>query len=214
MGIEPRAARLPVRLLGCVSVMVGGVGKQSQQLGGGEQSAALDALSRQLLELLAASASRSLVTADSLADGLVKVADGRLSPAAVSFLVQRIENEGTGPHGWILRVDGLAAHVEPRSAQGLGPTVSLTLTPTEHAVLVRAFVDLRFADMPHNLWAPTYTDVVATVLHCHDKSFQARQFGGMTATTHGETQERFNALYAVMAALCARIAPAAYDACR
>jgi hypothetical protein len=52
-------------------------------------------------------------------------------------------------------------------------------------------------DLPANLWARDYTDLTLRVLD-HRRSLQARQFAGMTPTSKGEAQSRFDRIVAAL----------------
>lgn len=80
----------------------------------------------------------------------------------------------------------------------------LRLSAAEVADLARAAAAARPADLPGNLYSSSYQDLQIGVLN-RTKSVQSRQFAKMTPQTHGEKQERFDKLVAVLEALKTRV---------
>ena len=207
-GGQTRPLRGPVRgvpelLVGSVTLRAGDVTHASMQRGGGEQSKELAALAKRILDACEDTALEG-VMADSLADGLGKLAAGKLHPLTMSLLMQRIENEGRGPNGWILRVNGRQAEVQVRSAAGISSPIRLELTDMQLDGLVTLLADQSAAELPINLYAADYTDFRVSVLQT-EKSIQARKFARLTPATHGEKQKQFDRIFAALDALQQRI---------
>jgi hypothetical protein len=184
----------PERLLGHVSVVIGSQRKSVTQLGGGEQSKEFADLAWFLVTAVERRANVDSVRAASLPDALDKVAKKQLMPEVMALLVQRIDNDGRGPDGWIMRLNGRTVRVEPRGQAGLGTPKELELSEKELAEVCKLLIDNDVGGFPVNLWAPTYTDFTVTIFR-FDKNLQARQFARMTPQTHGEKQVKFDRMY-------------------
>jgi hypothetical protein len=65
------------------------------------------------------------------------------------------------------------------------------LDDRELSGLARLLREGGMADLPINLYAEEYTDLVVKVLD-REQRVQARRFAGMTRTTHGLAQGRFD----------------------
>lgn len=189
-----------------VVLTLDGVTKQSVQLAKGPRSSELDGLARGILDSLRPAAGAG-VAAEHLGDGLAQVADARLAPETFRLLLHRkpdAEALESGESAWILRIEGRRAAVELlRIPGGYGDPVTLELTGAEVARVAAVLAEAGAGTLPQNLWAPHYTDLVVEVLD-HDTRIQARPFAGMTATTHGEAQRRFDRLYRALADLAHR----------
>jgi hypothetical protein len=186
----------PEILMGNLTLTLGKVSKGSIQLGRGEQSKELAGLANKILDLCE-QAAREGVSATDLSDGLRKVASGRLHPITLSLLVQRIENEGRGPNGWILRINGRQAEVQLRSKTGIAQPVRMELSEKQLGELCDLLLKNDAAGLPINLWAPDYTDFRVSIFRA-EKSLQARKFARLTPTTHGEKQKHFNRIFAAL----------------
>lgn len=201
-GVGPRPGA-PEVLIGSVSLTIAGKTQGSNQLGGGEQSKELADLARSLLAVCE-TAAKNGVGAASLPDALQKVAKNELMPEVLSLLVQRIEKEGIGPNGWILRLHGQVAEVQVRSAKGISDPYRVELTEKELADICKLLIDNGVAGLPINLYAPDYTDFSVEILK-HKKSLQARKFARMTPQTHGERQKDFDRIFTALEQLQARV---------
>ncbi len=193
----------PEVLVGSITIRLGNLTIGSMQRGGGEQSKELAAIAGRLLDVCEKAAEDG-VTTDSLSDGLTKIAAGKLHPLTMSLLVQRIENEGRGPNGWILRVNGRRAEVQLRSRAGMSSPIRAELTAMQLDGLCKLLIDNKAADLPINLYAPDYTDFRVSILQTK-KSLQARKFARLTPTTHGEKQKNFDRIFAGLDALQQRV---------
>ena len=76
----------------------------------------------------------------------------------------------------------------------LGATLELEFDSSELEQLAGLLIDQGIFDLPQNLYAPQYTDVIISVLK-YEARVQARQFAGMNAETHGASQVRFDRIF-------------------
>lgn len=185
--VSPKAQ--PPRLTCRVRLSLDGVSGQVVQLEGGRQSAELRRLAERILDECRAKGASGIGAVD-LDDGLDKVANGVLAPEVLQVLVsQRPEGRpsGDGARGWVLRVEGRTASIV---LSGEPPPAEARLDHSEAASLARLLREGGIARLPPNLYAEELTDLVVRVLR-HEKAIQARRFAGLTRTTHGEAQTRF-----------------------
>ena len=208
-GGNPRGGRLrgaPEFLMGSVTVRIGAAHWGSNQLGGGEQSAALAKLADALLTVCEKAAKTNPVKAASLGTGLSMLAKGDLLPETCSILVHRLIMRGgkPGEEGFLMRIKGRTITTRRRPPGKLGPEVRLELSDKEYRKLLSLLVKNEPAKFPVNLWAKHYTDFNVTVLN-HRKSMQARQFARLTPKTHGEKQKQFDRIFDALQALHQRV---------
>ncbi len=196
-----------MRVICRVMVTLDGVTKQSGQLDEGPQNQQLKELARTLLDS-AFEPPDVGITADDLNDGLTKLADGRLAPEAFHVLVNRKPDDyalSQGEPGYLLRIDGRRAAVQRFSARdGYADPVEHTLDDDELSGLAKLLAGQRAGDLPGNLYAVHYTDLVVEVLD-RSQRIQARQFANTTHATHGEAQERFDKILSGLSELALRI---------
>jgi hypothetical protein len=196
-----------MRVICRVVVTLDGVTKQSGQLAEGPQNRRLKGLARTLLDS-AFEPTEVGVTADDLDDGLRKVADGTLAPEALHVILNRKPDAfalSRGEPGYILRVGGRRASVQRLTADhGYEDAVEHTLDDAELSSLATLLAAQRIGDLPTNLYAVHYTDLVVEVLD-RDQRIQARQFANTTRSTHGEAQERFDRAFEGLSGLVLRI---------
>lgn len=183
-----------------VSFRGGGRVKEVVQLVGGEHSASLAALADRIFAI-ADPPSRAVVGAADLKDALGKVASGELAPEALSLIVHF--KPGVGPlsgEGFLLRLDEGAVTTRPYS-QGryLGP-LRFELPMEGVRDLAEMLLRSDLESFPANLFALHYSEVVVRALRWK-KSVLAQPFAGMTPTTHGEKQGRFDRLFEAFRAL-------------
>lgn len=182
----------PPRLTCRVALSLDGARRQVVQLQGGRQSDELRGLADRILDACRGKAVAGIGAAD-LEDGLAKVASGALAPEVLQVLVSRRPEPrpGTdGARGWVLRVEGRIASLEGESVRGPEPA-EVRLDDGDLTSLARLALEGGVAELPINLYAEEYTDLVVKVLD-REKRVQARRFAGMTRTTHGEAQGRFD----------------------
>jgi hypothetical protein len=176
----------PPRLTCRVGLSLDGATAQVVQLQGGRQSEGLRRLAERILDECRGPAA-SGTGASSLEDGLAKIETGTLAPEALELLLSRRPDPRPGEEdarGWVLRVAGRTATLDG------GPS-AVPLDPVEVAALARLLREGGAADLPINLYAEEYTDLVVNVLG-RERRVQARRFAGMTRTTSADAQSRFD----------------------
>ena len=187
----PDRAKAPARLICSIALDIGDLSKRSQQFADGEQSARLLALADEVLDAVGTLAADRGVGAESLADGLAKVADGRLSPHAFRLRLVRTPAEGAGRITEI--VDG-RLRVQPyEPGSRIGPVRTEALGESELAHLARGLRAAGLAEMPINLWSDSPLELRVSVLD-HRVTRIAREFTRLRHDTLGEAQQRFNNL--------------------
>ena len=166
--------------------------KQVLQLVQGRQEATLRRLAEEILAAVAAVGAAGEGAA-SLAEGLAKVADGRLAAETLTLQVlEQNERPEETEEGWLLRLEaGLATAERQSPEEGPGDARVLELSAAEVSEVAQHLAEEGFATLPANLFAPRYLDLSVAVL---DRRFtlQARPFAGMTRETHGAAQQRFD----------------------
>lgn len=207
---SPERGAAALRVVCRVAFTADGITKQSSQLAKGPRSEELRALAERILAV-GREAGASGVAAESLDDGLGKIASGTLAPEVLRLLVHRKPGTAPGDHeteGFLLRLEGGRATAQRftargASAGGYGEPRVLDLADREVVRLAGILAEGRVGELPVNLYAPYYTDVTAQVLD-RKTQIQARRFRGMTPRTHGEAQRRFDRAYQELAALAER----------
>lgn len=199
----PGEPSLALELVCRVKLRLDGVEKQVFQLAGGRQSAALRELAEEVLAAVAGAGAEG-ERAASLAEGLAKVADGRLAGETVVLqLLEEAERPEQGEGGWLLRLEAGRATAQASPADGAEARV-LALSATDISELARRLAEEEVADLPGNLYAPRYVDLALEVLG-RGRSLQARQFAGLTRDTHGEAQRRFERVVEMLHQLYLRV---------
>ena len=188
-----------VELTCSVRLELDGAARRVVQLSRGERSRELERLAEHILEV-AEEAGRAGPGAPSLTAGLDAIARGELAPELLTIHVLRRGEASGAAGGWRFRLEDNRVSLErDREAPQ-----SFRLEPAEVAALAGRLAAERPEDLPANLWAPDYTDLQIGVLD-HARSIQARQFAGMTPATHGEQQQRFDRLWALLDGLRQRL---------
>ena len=187
---------LPARMICRVRLTAGEHAKEVRQFDRGERSRALRDLAEAVLGVAREHVAEG-VAVEGLADGLRKVAAGTLDPrAATVSLHRRFGEDGSpGQAGWLLRLHDRQAEVREYTASGGPGETEIRPLPEESLdELLSTLVENEVWGLPVNLWARSYTDLSVTVLGW-DHHVQARQFAGMTISTHGESQKRFTRIF-------------------
>lgn len=181
-----------------VGLRLDGLRKHVIQLQHGRQSEELRRLAIRILEACEGPA-RSGRSAASLEDGLAKVAAGELAPETLQLLVHRkVEGDRSNPgeaEGWLLRLDGRQATTRRHGLDtGYAEPIALELSGEDFTGLARLLREQGVHELPFNLHAEHYTELVVVVLNWR-KTVEARPFAGMTHKTHGGKQERFDQIF-------------------
>ena len=181
-----------------VALRLDGLLKHVAQLQHGRQSEELRRLASRVLEVCEGAAV-SGKAASSLADGLAKVAAGELAPETFHALVHRKvgrnDSDKRESESWLLRVDGRQASTRRQLPEkGYAEPIALELSLEDLAGLARLLRETGVDDLPVNLHAEHYTELVVSVLNWR-QALQARPFAGMTRTTHGGKQKQFEQIF-------------------
>jgi hypothetical protein len=195
-----------LRMRGKMSLTIGAATKGVVQLETGPQSERFRALAEKILRLAERSA-RGGVSAASLADGLAKIAAGKLAPEALDLVIVRREENLENPAGGdgsMLAIRGRAvrARVFQRGA-GYGPPRRLWLSEAEARKLAALLAEGSPSGLPPNLYSPEYTDLHLAVLQWK-KDLQARRYLGVGPRTHGARQDGFDRIAGELARLFER----------
>jgi hypothetical protein len=195
-----------LRLICRVRVVLDGVDKQSYQLSEGRQSAVLKAMAEKILAM-GEGPGPSGIAAASLSDGLEKLARGELAPETLTLQLQRQpEDLKSTEGGWILRLEHGAARLTLSSPDtGWSEPRQVALAPEEIDSLAGRLAEAHPEDLPVNLYSAWYQDLEIRVLN-RKVTLQARRFAGLTPETHGEKQERFDAMIEAIEAVKNRVA--------
>ncbi len=193
---DPLVPRFAQRVTCRVTLDLDGLTKAVVQLDEGRQSPELKAVAERILDLTDGPG-RAGTGADSLSDGLGKIASGALAPEALRIVVNR-KREGrgmaSGQQGWLLRIREGELSVARFSGQGYGEPRVEPLAPQQLHGVAQVLIDQRVGELPINLYADHYTDLVVEVLNW-SKRLQARAFARMTPQTHGEKQRQFDRIF-------------------
>jgi hypothetical protein len=206
-GFEPRYGGKPrpegeaaLRVIRRVVVEVGEVSKSSVQLADGARFEKLELLAESLLDLVAPLAAQG-VTADSLADGLDKLAAGVLAPETLTLRFVELPPSDADQVGSILRVeDGAVTRRAYAPGKTLGEAESIDLSDEAFVAMVRAVSSARPASLPVNLWAPSYRELEVQVLQ-HRHAVIARPFSRLSPDDDAAARERFEELVATLQGL-------------
>ncbi|HEY6549197.1 MAG TPA: hypothetical protein VI589_14875 [Vicinamibacteria bacterium] len=194
------AEQQPPRLTCRVELSLDGATAQVVQLQGGRQSEALRRLAGRILDECSGPAAAG-IGAESLEDGLAKIESGTLAPEALELLLSRRPEARPGlenARGWVLRVAGRTATLEGGPSASAQEPLAVPLDSGELAALARLLREGGVADLPINLYAEEYTDLVVEVLD-RERRVQARRFAGMTPTTHAAQQVKFDRILEALA---------------
>jgi hypothetical protein len=135
--------------------------------------------------------------AESLADGLKKIASGQLAPEALTLtmLVKPEPGRGETSGGFLLKIDGGSANWSDFQGEqgGFTDARKIKLSAARLREIAARLATFDPGSMPINLYSPKYEEVTLSVLN-RQQSIVARQFAGMTPTKHGEAQTRFDAM--------------------
>ncbi len=183
------------------------VTKQSNQLSDGPQSEALHRLAEGILDLCREAGEGGLRALD-MADGLKKVAEGRLAPETLSLLLHHKPAEAAierGEPAFLMRLRGERVTVRPfLGTRGYGDPAVLVLDREQVSRLANLLAGNGLGTLPANLYAEHYTDLTVDLLDQHAE-VQARQFAHMTRASHGAAQTGFDRIYDGLARLARQV---------
>ncbi|RPH97077.1 MAG: hypothetical protein EHM68_09630 [Lysobacterales bacterium] len=178
----------PVMVLCRIAVAAGGVAKSSFQDVNGERSEAFMALAAHLLDRVEALGDAG-VTAESLADGLDRLAAGTLAPEALRLHLMRLPAD-EAEMGVILLVAGAAiGRRDYRPGVELGELRSEALSQETLQSLLAALAAARLPELPARLPAPDVYRLQVRVLQ-HEVSVEARPVGVPAPPAPGSDSER------------------------
>lgn len=154
----------PLRVSCRVLVALEGLEKSSVQIMDGKQSEKLLGLAQSLLDLIEPRAAAG-IAADSVEDGLAKLASGTLAPEVLELRMVTLPDAGTDAAGSILRIEGGRIS---RQAYTPGRTVgdvrSSELSPADFCLVLDALQDAAFQELPINLAADSFTEIELGIL--------------------------------------------------
>lgn len=140
-------------------------------------------------------------TADSLADGLKKIASGQLAPETLSLtmLVKPEPGRGEESGGFLFKIqEGTASWSDFQGEQrGFGTERNVKVPAARLRDLASRLASFDPESLPANLYSPKYQEVIIFVMS-RQKSTLARPFAGLTPEKHGEAQTRFDAMMTVL----------------
>jgi hypothetical protein len=136
------------------------------------------------------------IRAKDLADGLSKVAGGRLAEVALKVFVSR-PKEADGD-GWMTRVEGKRV-TDQISTKGKGwsTPVELRLSSDDFLEFVRTVSAAKPGTYPQNLYDEGYTDLRISVLN-RSVNVQARPFANMDPKKHDEIRKSYRTVVAAI----------------
>lgn len=206
-GDDPQVEPSAVKIICSVGLTVGDLTKYVLQRQKGSQSKELKELANDILKICEELAP-SGTAVRTLAEGLAKITQRQLAPETLRLLVHFKIQDGTqedAVDGWLMRIEGSHATTQTfLKGQGYSEPLRLELTQAGLSELAELLLNHDVQDLPANLYAPHYTDLTVHVLN-REKNVQARQFSGMTPTTHGESQADFEKIYQALYDLHSRV---------
>lgn len=143
------------------------------------------------------------VRAKNLADGLAKVAGGKLADVALKVSVSR-PKEADGS-GWIARVEGkrVTAQVLTKG-KGWATPVESRLSEDGFLEFVRTVSAANPGTYPQNLYDEGYTDLSIAVLN-RSVTIQARHFANMDPKAHEEVRKAYRTVVTAVRKLHERV---------
>lgn len=193
-----------LRMIRGISVSIGELTKEVNQMERQTASPGFDALAARLLDTCRRKGETG-VSAASLEDGLRKLREGTLAPQVLSVSTNS-PGRGDAAAGWLLRVHGRDVVAQAhREGKGYGETHRGRLSDAEFLILAKELSAADLPAMPLNLYAAGYTDLSVSVLN-QRRTLQARAFAGMSPTADEPAQARFERLRGALHALYLRVA--------
>ncbi|HEV7239408.1 MAG TPA: hypothetical protein VGQ36_09220 [Thermoanaerobaculia bacterium] len=162
-----------------------------------EKEPALTTLVDSIIDTVVPIVEKGGTTAESLADGLKKVASGQLAPEtlSVTMIVKPEPGRGEDSGGFLFRIDGATAIWSDFQGEqrGFADARKVKLSASRMRDLATRLSSFDPESMPINLYSPKYEEVTISVMN-REKNIVARQFAGLTPAKHGEAQTRFDAM--------------------
>ena len=171
--------------------------EQKKQEAGFRDAAKLETLVDTVLKLVQPPVPEKLITADSLGDGLKKIAAGELAPETMTLMMMAKPDStttGAGPvDGFLMRIDGGVASSSEYlgDKNGFSPPVRRILDAKTLREIASKLVENDFEGLPANLFAERYVELNVRVLN-YRRGLTARRFAGMTPEKLGAAQKRFD----------------------
>ena len=178
----------PVMVLCRIAVAAGGVAKSSFQDVNGERSEAFMALAAHLLDRVEALGAKG-VTADSLADGLDRLAAGTLAPEALRLHLMRLPADEAEKGVILLVAGGALGRRDYRPGVELGELRSEALSQETLQSLLAALAAAGLPELPARLPAPDVYRLQVRLLQ-HEVSVEARPVGVPAPPAPGSDSER------------------------
>ena len=182
-----------VRIICRVDLDLSGYHKESAQRLKGEQSAELRALAERLLDYCEPLGEDG-IGIESLEDGVKKIAAGDLAPETLRLMLHRKPEPGarSAGSGFRLMLEGTRAEFRSFTVgTGYGDEEIVAVDRSQVQNLAGRISTIGVQDLPGNLYASDYTDFWIEILDQRE-AVQARQFAGMTPSSHGPDQQRFD----------------------
>lgn len=186
-GIAKQGQGRP-RVVCRVSLGLPGHRKEVVQMASGGQSQELRTLALRVLDV-ARLAGGERVGAESLQDGLRKIAEGVLVPQALRVVVNRLQLAGveTDKPGFILQLDGHNVEIRDMTvAGGYVDPVYAIISDEEVTAIARVLAANNAGTLPINLWSDQYVDLHLEVLS-HKLAIQGDRFARLQ-TSHPEAR--------------------------
>lgn len=189
-----------------IVLAVEGVEKSSVQLAYGEQSRELAELANALLDRVQPLAARG-VTAQDLADGLAKIAEGTLAPELLAVRFLELPPDSPATPGSILRIEeGRLSHRAYAPGREIGPETTRDLPAARVRELAAALRQIGLDGLPLNISAESQIEVEVGLLE-HRKTVLARPFGRLSPATSPDARTRFEQVLSALRALRSDRAP-------
>lgn len=183
----------PLRISCSIEVSVNGLHKISVQIADGEQSKALASLAATLLDRLEPLAA-SGIGADSLEDGLQKMARGVLAPDILTVRLVRMPEKHDDADGDIVRIDAARWSWQAYAPGKAGGAADWNPLPVDFArELADAAISARFWALPVNVPGNAHREIEIRVLN-HRKTVISRAFTRIEPGTLTAEKDRFDAV--------------------
>ncbi|MGZ8851475.1 MAG: hypothetical protein ACXW3E_14265 [Thermoanaerobaculia bacterium] len=162
-----------------------------------ESGPVLTTLVDSIFDIVAPVSQQGGVSAESVEDGLQKIAAGTLAPETLSLTVMVKPEVGRGDDtgGFMLRIEDGSVVTSTYQGQqaGFGSPATRRLSSTRLREIASKLASFDPEGLPINLYSPRYEEVTIAVMN-RRKNILARQFAGLDATKHGEAQTRYDSM--------------------